>query len=130
MLTGRVLSYLLELSAVRSEQLDPDRRILCLTDRGIQVLQQRLVYSLTRVVVGLDRLQEQAAHVLLEAELQQDWVDDLAGGEDAGALADAAAEFNGFMDTGQRAALLDVTRRTDTVRAVRAEIRRRRHEAV
>jgi hypothetical protein len=31
------------------------------------------------------------------------------------------------MDTARRAAPLDVTRRTDTVRAVRAEIRRRRH---
>lgn len=117
--------HLLELSSVPSNALRHEQRILAMTDRGIHVLQQRLVYCLTRVVVGLDSLQEQAAPVLLEAELEEEWVDELAADETAEALSVASAEFAEYMDSGGRTALKDVTRRTDTVRAVRAEIRRR-----
>lgn len=116
-------AHLLELSAVRSTTLSRDRRILSLTDRGIHVLQQRLVYSLTRVAVGLDKLQEQAANVLLEAELEEEWVDELAADGDPETLAAASVGFAQYMDGGPRVALKDVTRRSDTVRAVRAEIR-------
>jgi hypothetical protein len=117
--------HLLELSAVRSDQLSHERRVLSLTQRGIYVLQQRLVYSLTRVAVGLDKLQEQIAHVLLEAEIEEQWVDDLADGVDAEALSAASVAFATFMDGGHREALKDVTRRSDTLRTVRAEISRR-----
>ncbi len=117
--------HLLEMSAVRSEELTPDRRILGLTDLGIHVLQQRLVYSLTRVLVGLDKLQEQTAHVLLEAALEEEWVDDLAESDDAEALSLASIAFGEYMSGGHREALKDATRRSDTTREVRAEIRRR-----
>jgi hypothetical protein len=83
------------------------------------------VYSLTRVEVGLDRLQEQTAHVLLEAEIEEQWVDDLAESDDTGSLTAASVAFAAFMDGGHREALKDVTRRSDTVRTGRAEIRRR-----
>lgn len=118
--------HLLELSAVRSNQLDRGRRILSLTDSGIHILQQRLVHSLTRVVVGLDRLQEQAAHVLLEAELEEEWVDELTVDDSTEALSAISQQFAVYMDEGHRDALLSVTTRSDTVRTVRAEIRRRR----
>ena len=117
--------HLLEISAVRSEQLTAERRILALTGLGIHVLQQRLVYSLTRVEVGLDRLQEQTAHVLLEAELEEEWVDEL-GDDSSDACATASAAFAEFMDQGHRDALKDSTRRSDITREVRSEIRRRR----
>ena len=116
--------HLLELTAVRSENLDPENRVLSLTDRGIHILQQRLVYSLTRVEVGLDRLHEQMAHVLLEAELEEEWVDELADQTDESSLSDASREFGAFLDAGHRDALKDATRRSDVARAVRAEIRR------
>ena len=114
--------HLLELSAVRSNLLSHESRVLSLTERGIHILQQRLVYSLTRVEVGLDRLQEQTAHVLLEAELEEQWVDDLADGDDAESLIAASVAFATFMDDGHRQTLKEVTRRSDTVRTVRAEI--------
>lgn len=117
--------HLLELGAVRSEQLDRERRILALKDRGIHILQQRLVYTLTRVEVGLEKLNEQAAHVLLEAELEEEWADELADEADAESIARASEAFCAYMDEGRRAMLTDATRRSDTVRVVRAEIRRR-----
>jgi hypothetical protein len=119
--------HLLELTAVRSEQLIPVRRILALKDRGIHVLQQRLVYCLTRVEVGLDKLQEQTAHVLLEAELQEEWVEELADDLNPESLLAASEAFTTYMDGGYRNALKDPTRRSDTLRAVRAEIRRQRN---
>lgn len=117
--------HLLELTAVRSEWLERHRRILALTARGIYVLQQRLVYSLTRVEVGLEKLEEQTSHVLLEAELEEEWVDALADERDIESMSTASETFTAFMDERYRAELRDVTRRSDTVRAVRAEIRRR-----
>jgi hypothetical protein len=117
--------HLLELTAVRSQELLRDHRILALKDRGIHVLQQRLVYSLTRVEVGLEKLQEQTAHVLLEAELEEEWVDELADDGDPNAMSAESEAFTAYMDDGHRVALKDVTRRSDAVRVVRAEIRRR-----
>jgi hypothetical protein len=120
--------HLLELTAVRSERLDRARRILALKDRGIHILQQRLVYSLTRVEVGLEKLHEQTAHVLLEAELEEEWVDELAADTEPDCIAAESEAFTQFMDDGHRDVLKDSTRRSDTVRLVRAEIRRRRDE--
>ena len=118
--------HLLELSAVLSSELGRSRRILTLSGRGIHVLQQRLVYSLTRVVVGLDRLQEQSAAVLLEAELEEEWVDELAEGD----LDAAAQDFAAYMDGGHREALKDATLRSDTVRKVRHRDRPTSSDAV
>ncbi|MEJ7785609.1 MAG: hypothetical protein WKF96_12460 [Solirubrobacteraceae bacterium] len=118
---------LLELSAVRSTELTRDRRIASLSNLGIHVLQQRLVFCLTRVAVGLDKLEEQVANVLLEAELEEEWVDDLSADDaEEGALVEQTSAFAAFMDDGHREALKDPTRRTDTTRAVRKEIRRRK----
>jgi hypothetical protein len=117
--------HLLELTAVRSEFLAREHRVLALKNRGIHVLQQRLVYSLTRVEVGLDRLHEQTAHVLLEAELEEEWVEELADGDDPESISAQSEAFATYMDLGHRAELKDATRRSDAVRAVRAEIRTR-----
>jgi hypothetical protein len=115
-----------DLNAVQSDRLDRANRTLSLTDHGIYVLVQRFVHCLSRVVVGVDKLQEQAGAVLLEAELEADWVDDLADLEDPDSIAAQSREFAAFMDTGPRNGLFDVSKRSDTVRAVRAEIKRRR----
>jgi hypothetical protein len=68
---GRAASFL-ELGSARSEDLLRERRIVSLSEYGIYVLQQRFVHSLTRVVVGLDRLGEASAHVLAECELEEE----------------------------------------------------------
>lgn len=121
---------LLELSSARSAQLDRGRRVAALKTRGVHLLQQRLVYSLTRVVVGLEHLHEQSAHVLLEAELEEEWVDELCTELNVEAIAAQSEAFAEFMDSGPRSRLLEKEARTDVLREVRQEIRARRtHES-
>jgi hypothetical protein len=117
---------LLELSSARSHELVRERRVAALTTRGVHLLQQRLVNSLTRVVVGLELLDEQSAHVLLEAELEEEWVDDLASDLTPDVVAAQSEAFAEFMDSGLRSRLLEKEARTDVMREVRREIRTRR----
>lgn len=118
---------LLELATADSAHLLRERRIAALTTRGVLLLQQRLVFSLTRVLVGLEKFEEQSAHVLLEAELEDEWVDALMGEDADGeeAITAQSGAFAAFMDAGSRELLLDPERRSDVARAVRAEIRAR-----
>lgn len=111
-----------ELASVRSTELTVDRRVITLTDWGIYVLQQRLVHSLTRVVVELDAFEGACGHVLEEAALQEEWVDELSDGQ-AGSLQEQVAAFTRFMDDeGRREALTDTARRSGIRTAVRTEI--------
>lgn len=117
---------LLELATAASTELRSDRRIASLTTRGVLLLQQRLVYSLTRVLVGLEQFEEQSAHVLLEAELEDEWVEALTDeGAGESEMSKQSAAFAAYMDDGHRDLLLDPARRTDVARAVRAEFRAR-----
>lgn len=59
---------------VPTGELSRGTRIACLDSVGITLLLQRLVFSLTRFAVPLDRLHESIAHVLEEADLLEDWI--------------------------------------------------------
>src|SRR6266498_1119277 len=48
-----------EISAVRSESLDRQKRVACLSSVGLQLLQQRQAFHYTRVKVDLGRIHEQ-----------------------------------------------------------------------
>lgn len=50
------------------------RRSACLTPLGICLLQQRLVFSLTRVVVPTRRLLQVSENIFEEVELQEAWI--------------------------------------------------------
>ena len=60
---------------VPTDELTLDRRMACLDRRGILLLQQRIVFSLTRVAVDLDTLLEKSAPVLEEADLLEAWLE-------------------------------------------------------
>jgi hypothetical protein len=64
-----------EITAAPSELLILDARIATLSDRGIYVLQQRLVKHYTRVDVDIPTLTKAAASVLWEMHQQRDWVE-------------------------------------------------------
>ena len=116
---------LLELGAAPREALEEGRRIASLSDHGIYVLQQRLVHSLTRVVVGLDTLEAASGHVLAEAELEEEWVEQLAGSDaEAEALRSEVSGFQAFFND-FRADFKLRERRADIRRTVREEIRAR-----
>lgn len=122
-----------EVGMVLSERLTPDRRVACLSETGVLLLQQRHVFADTRAVVKLSTLEEASHSVLAEAELLEDWNETLVHRRvDAGqildeALATEAYEFDSFLgdpsDPGSVRHLLKSPARTPQARRlVRREI--------
>lgn len=64
-----------EIGTVSTGELDLHRRIACLDDHSICLLNQRNVHCFTRVVIEAAVLYEQSANVLAEAELLEDWLE-------------------------------------------------------
>lgn len=92
-----------------------------MTDTGIQLLQQRMVYHLSRVIIDLVELAEQSAPILAEVDLHEEWVTDLGKA--------AESEFHQFLDADDRKLrkwLIEVHTRPQAIKAVRQEIRHRR----
>lgn len=98
--SGPYAARLMEFGMVARDDLDLDRRLCCLTELGVVLLQQRFFHNQSRVKVGRDRLFEASAPVFTEVELWTQWNEQLAeprveAGEDrAGVLADAAQAFD------------------------------------
>jgi hypothetical protein len=130
-----------ETGMVSTADLMPDRRICCLTEGGLLLLQQRYVHHLTRVVVPPYRLGQVSGPMLTEVELQEDWNTELVyarveRGEDSGdALAAEAKAFHDFIRSAGREGevslqvqLGDPLKQSDVRRKVRQEIARRHEE--
>lgn len=106
-----------------SQELTADQRIACLSPFGVNLLQQRLIWHLTRFCVPTPKLQESIEHILEEAELQEEWNDTLVA---AGLAGEAVAQhFEDFMsEAGQtgkprRDCLRDSQLRPEVRRALR-----------
>lgn len=116
-----------DLGAVPSDELDLTKRVACLDDRGLVLLQQRHAHHLTRYVVETEVLYEQSANVLAEAELLEAWLgaalDDIGEEYDERAALQAT-EFDAFVGP-LRNDLKDPSRRASVRRNVHQEIRRR-----
>jgi hypothetical protein len=86
---------------VPTADLDLGKRIACLDERGITLLLQRLVFSYTRAPIDTDAIHQSVAHLLVEAELLEEWVEartERVGLEpDAAASRAAEAEFDALM---------------------------------
>jgi hypothetical protein len=115
---------LLELGAASRADLLEAERVACLSEQGIYLMQQRLVHSLTRVVVGLDQLEAASGAVLGEAELEEEWVEALADLSDRSSIAGQTTAFQEFFNPHRDDFKLP-DRRADVRRAVRREIRQR-----
>ena len=125
----------IETGMVPSADLGPDRRVATLTEKGLLVLQQRYIHYLTRAEMQLTSLQAVCQHVLIEAELHEDWCTDLTAlrvdrGEPLGeALSAEAAEIPGLHHgsrTTLQSMLDDPLQQAEVRRRVRQEIARRR----
>lgn len=116
-----------DLGSVRSKDLGLTKRVACLDDRGVVLLQQRHAHHLTRYVVETQVLYEQSANVLAEAELLEAWLsaatDDTGEGYDERAAQEGPA-FDVFVGP-LREDLKDPSRRASVRRTVHQEIRRR-----
>jgi hypothetical protein len=122
-----------ETGMVSSGELTPERRRLCLSEQGILLLLQRLVFSLCRADIPIERFERAIAHVLAEAELLEEWNERLVsarGGDVVAELAAEATAFDEFMKTANggtelRAQLRESHRVSNVRRLVRQEIARR-----
>ncbi len=117
-----------ELGKALTVDLTTDKRVACLSEYGVNLLQQRLIWHLTRLEVETFRIQEAFAHTFEEADLLEEWSETLSAR--GVSPADAAASFEAFIrvDHGNgrmlQEDLRDVQRRSAVRVACRNEARR------
>lgn len=88
-------AHFLEASLCSSDALRVENRLTCLSELGINLLQQRFIFHMTRFVVPTSKLHAAAVQVFREVELHEEWADDaVSGGQDVEA---AAAEFHAWI---------------------------------
>lgn len=122
-----------DVTAAPSELLTYDRRIATLSNRGIFVLQQRLIKHYTRLTVDIPALRKQAGPVLEEAEEERDWIETLLEGEriTVEAIREASRQFDSWLGAGEpsrRALLQQDENQRDIRREAHAEAARRARE--
>jgi hypothetical protein len=124
--------FLTETGVVDADGLENATRIARLSNDGILFLQQRIVYTLTHTIVGLDTLAKYSAVALEEIELLESWNEelcrDLPDGELQARLDTVAYQFEEFMRGGPRDKLTEPTTRGQARAEIRAEATRRRQE--
>ena len=117
-----------DLTTAPSGDLGLNGRIACLSVVGINLLQQRLVFHLTRAEVPTWTFNTAFQHTYDEADLLEEWVDELHGG--AWSVEHLVAQFEERMRRSEAGApslqadLQDPQRRAAVTRSVRAMIKR------
>lgn len=107
---------------VRSDDLRAERRIACLGRPGVNLLRQRLVHHLTRLVVDISLFDQEAAPAHEEVDLMEEWLDEAS--VHGVPIDDAAVVFHDWLATeGRQARLKDPAAVSSVRRAMRAEIR-------
>lgn len=108
-----------DVTAAPADLLTPGRRIATLSNRGIYVLQQRLIKHYTRFEVDLGALRSQSAPVLEEAQQQWDWIETVLTHDELSDEAKIEAEgklFDAWLgegDPSRRLRLQDEVNHTD-----------------
>lgn len=88
-------------TAVAASALTLDKRVASLTQRGVLVLQQRIVMDHARLDLDLGLFREQSAPVLAEAEMQETWIETALQGSgmlNVDAVARASADFQSWLE--------------------------------
>lgn len=129
--SGSKAALVREIGIVTRDQLTDAHRVATLSERGILLLQQRIVWTFARTVVRLDTFAECNAPQLIELELLEYWNERLCEkcppAEIAVALGKVAKQFEHYMrDGGWREMLEQSDRRAEVRRAVCQETERRR----
>jgi hypothetical protein len=128
-----LVAELSEAGVLTAAQLQSARRVITLSQRGILLLQQRIVWTAAHTIVALDTFEEFNAPALAEIELLEFWnerlCDDLSGTERANALTATAKEFEGYIQAESlQDALAQPGLRGDARRTIRMEALRRAKE--
>lgn len=118
----------MEIGTVEAARLPRSSRAAQLSLAGRLLMQQRIVFHLTRYAPRLDDLERATESVELEAQQQADWVQAGCGGDDLAAATrvdELEAEFQGFLGDGSegstRAVLYGPTA-SQAVRLIQQEI--------
>ena len=123
------MAMLTESSIVTPSQLAGAERIAALSEDGIVLLQQRLVWALTHAVIKLDTVAEYSAPAFAEIELLEEWNEALCPDDEADRperLAAIAEDFETYIRaSGVQADLAHERKRGDARRCAREELRRR-----
>lgn len=122
-----------EAGVVPSAALTRAARTVALSNYGVHVLQQRLVFYQTRLTIDVPTLSETFDPIGTETELQWEWVEAALaaapeGDDAAGIVADAEMSFTAYLDENdreRRTRLQESVYRADVRRQVRNEIRSR-----
>lgn len=81
-----------QMTLVRSESLCIDQRVFCASRPAINLLRQRLVHHLTRVIVDTPTFDEEAAPAHEEVDLMEEWLETAAAARVE--VADASTHFH------------------------------------
>jgi hypothetical protein len=117
-----------ELGRASTSELLAATRLACLSPFGVNLLQQRFIWYLTRFEVPTFQLQDAFAHFYDEVDLMEEWIDTMS---DAGVdVADATAQFDTFIRAEReggrtlQSELRDPQRRSSVRQACLSEVRR------
>ena len=121
---------LAEAGVVTPDQLAAAQRVAVLSQRGVLLLQQRMVWTLAHTVVGLDTFEEYNAPALAEIEELEFWNEQICAevpdAERSAALQETAEQFESYIRAeGLQEALARPDRRADARRQIRMEAIRR-----
>ncbi|MFE6198234.1 hypothetical protein [Streptomyces sp. NPDC057838] len=102
--SGYWASDLCEPVSLPAAELSKEKRVAALSDEGVLLLQQRLIFFQTRFLVDVDALYEAAAPNFVERDLEEEWVTaaleaSLEGGSEIEDLRSSAiGDFHAWLD--------------------------------
>ena len=117
------VGWLEQMASVATEQLEQGTRIACLSTVGVNLLQQRLIFHLTRLEVETSTLWTAFSHTYEESDLLEEWIEGLHNVDPA-----PAESFDLWLRDGsptRQDRIKDVQYRSQVRVEMRAEIARR-----
>ncbi len=122
--SGFEVGLLSEVGLSRTDDLAASPRVACLSPVGVNILQQRTVFNLTRLEVPTAHFWDAFAHTYEEADLLEEWTGDLATATPADTC---AADFEEWLgDSFRRQRLRDPQQRAPVRAEMRVEVAKRR----
>lgn len=124
----RPVALLDQVTLVPSSEINPARRTFCASRVGINLLRQRLVHHLTRVVVETWMFDQEGAGTYEEVDLMEGWIE--AALDTGASLGDATDAFHTWVRSGEEGRtyqdqLADPQAVPAVRRAARVEMRQR-----
>lgn len=118
------VAWLEEIGSLSTQNIaDGDgKRIACLSPLGVNILQQRLVFNLTRLEIGTSKFWDAFSHTYEESDLLEEWTEGLDGMDTS-----PATSFDIWIREGspsRQSRLRDTQHRSQIRSELRAELRR------